>query len=669
MRAGFYPKLAVDGFRKNRRLYVPYLLTCTGMVTMTYIVSFLAHSSAVAAMPGGKMVGSIMTMGQGVLLLFSALFLCYTNSFLMRRRRKEFGLYNILGMGKWSIAKILFWESVIIALIALIAGHALGVGLSKAFELGLVNMMGGKVQFDFSVSVTSLMWDCTYFSILFALLLLNNLRKIVVSDPVALLRSESAGEKPPRGNLLLAIMGLALLGVAYYIAVTIESPITAMVLFFVAVCMVILATYLLFIAGSVKLCRLLQKNKGYYYQESHFVSVSTMAFRMNRNGAGLASICILLTMVLVMLSSTTALFVGSEDSIRLRYPRSVLMTTRFWNEQDMSQEQIEDIRTTYRNFCEEKGVKTENVMDYREMTLEVALEGNLVKKDPNDFTGELLGTSNAVNAFLIPLEDYNRMTGEEETLEPDEVLLYGYRLTYSQPDIRIDGGGTYRIKRLLDKSWDNGSGAMNVASSIFLVTSDFSKMAESLGELGRPIRRWCWGFDTNLPAEEEIEFCRELSGVSLASDKKDMIQWFYVESREANREEFYGTYGGLFFLGMVLSLVFLSAMVLIVYYKQISEGYEDQNRFEIMRKVGMTKEDTRRAINSQMLTVFFAPLMAAGVHLCFAFPMVQKILLLFNLWNEPLLIATTAGCFLVFGLFYTMVYRVTSNSYYKIVSG
>lgn len=669
MRAGFYPKLAVDGFRKNRRLYVPYLLTCTGMVTMTYIVSFLAHSSAVAAMPGGAMVGSIMTMGQGVLLLFSALFLCYTNSFLMRRRRKEFGLYNILGMGKCSIAKILFWESVIIALIALIAGHTLGVGLSKAFELGLVNMMGGKVHFDFSVSVTSLMWDCAYFSILFALLLLNNLRKIVVSDPVALLHSESAGEKPPRGNLLLAFMGLALLGAAYYIAVTIESPITAMVLFFVAVCMVILATYLLFIAGSVKLCRLLQKNKGYYYQASHFVSVSSMAFRMNRNGAGLASICILLTMVLVMLSSTTALFVGSEDSIRLRYPRGVLMTTRFWNEQDMSQEQIEIFRTTYRNFCEEKGVKTENVMDYREMTLEVALEGNLLKKDSNDFTGELMGTSNAVNVFLIPLEDYKQMTGEEETLEQDEVLLYGYRLTYSQPDIRIDGGGTYRVKRLLDKSWDNGSGAMNVSPSIFLVTSDFSKMAEPLGELGRPIRRWCWGFDTNLPAEEEIAFCRELSGISVASDKEDMIQWSYVESREANREEFYGTYGGLLFLGMVLSLVFLSAMVLIVYYKQISEGYEDQNRFDIMRRVGMTQEDTRRAINSQMLTVFFAPLMAAGVHMCFAFPMVQKILLLFNLWNEGLLIATTAGCFLIFGLFYTLVYRITSNSYYKIVSG
>lgn len=669
MRVGFYPKLAVDGFRKNRRLYMPYLLTCTGMVTMTYIESFLAHSPAVAAMPGGAMVGSIMTMGQGVLILFSALFLCYTNSFLMRRRRKEFGLYNILGMGKWSIAKILFWESVIIALIALIAGHALGVGLSKAFELGLVNMMGGKVHFDFSVSLTSLMGDCAYFSVLFALLLLNNLRKIVVSDPVALLRSESAGEKPPRGNLLLALLGLVVLGAAYYIAVTIESPITAMVLFFVAVCMVILATYLLFIAGSVKLCRVLQKNKGYYYQANHFVSVSSMAFRMNRNGAGLASICILLTMVLVMLSSSTALFVGSEDSIRSRYPRSVLMTTRFWNEQDMSQEQIDDLRAIFRNFCEEKGVKTENVMDYREITLEVALEGNLVKKDPNDFTGELLGTSNAVNAFLISLEDYNRMTGEEETLEPDEVLLYAYRLKYSQPDIRIDGGGTYRVKRMLDKSWDNGSGAMNVASSIFLVTSDFSKMAEPLEQLGRPIRRWCWGFDTNLPAEEEIEFCRELSGVSLASDKKDMIQWYYVESRETNREEFYGTYGGLLFLGVMLSLVFLSAMVLIVYYKQISEGYEDQNRFDIMRRVGMTKEDTRRAINSQMLTVFFAPLMAAGVHMCFAFPMVEKILLLFNLWNEPLLIATTAGCFLVFGLFYTMVYRVTSNSYYKIVSG
>lgn len=671
MRAGFFPKLAADGIRKNKQLYVPYLLSCTGMVMMNYILAFLSTSESIAGLHGGVMVGSILNLGMFVMIVFSVLFLMYTNSFLMRRRRREFGLYNILGMGKWSIARILFWETVLLSALSLAGGVALGIGLSKVFELGLTNLLGESVNYRFTVSIDSVGDICLYFGIIFVLLYLKNLWSVAVNDPLALLRSENTGERPPKGSILLTLAGLALLGCAYYIAITVADPVDALMWFFVAVCMVILGTYLLFITGSVKLCRVLQKRKNYYYKTSHFVSVSTMAFRMGRNGAGLASICILLTMVLVMISTTTCAFLGTEEAMHALYPRDIQATVRFQSTGDMmKQEKAEGLRQSYENFWTDKSIPMEHRMDYRASSFWAGLDGSRLERNDAD------GTLKPVTVSVIPLEDYNQVTGANRELEEDEILLGVHRARYNESTLTFFGGKTYRVvrERALDQ-WKDGEAAVIMSSALFLVVPDLEAFVEPIQDMtyhsGSKILRnvWYFGFDTSLPVEQELELFQQFRAEYEKKYDFEWIDMIHFESREENRSEMAGLYGGLFFLGIVLSLVFLAGTVLIMYYKQVSEGYEDQGRFEIMKKVGMTHRDIRRTINSQMLTVFFLPLLAAGIHLCFAFPMVQRILLLMSIGNVPLLIACTVGCFGIFGVFYALVYRATSNTYYKIVSG
>ena len=344
MRAGFYPKLAWNGITKNKRFYLPYILTCVGMVSMFYIVSFLSTSPLLLYMPGSETVSSTLNLGSWVIGAFSLLFLFYTNSFLMKRRKKEFGLYNILGMGKWNIGRILFWETIITVLISFVCGAVFGIALSKLAELCLVNVIRGDVDFSLTVSSDALISTLTLFSVIFLLIFLNDIRQIKFTNPAELLRSENAGEKPPKANWFLGIVGVLLLGGAYYIAITIEDPVSALVLFFVAVLMVIVGTYLVFISGSVMFCRILQKRKKYYYKPNHFISVSSMVYRMKRNGAGLASICILATMVLVMISSTASLYFGSESSLAIRYPRDFTINVNFMDIEDMNDENISSLR-------------------------------------------------------------------------------------------------------------------------------------------------------------------------------------------------------------------------------------------------------------------------------------------------------------------------------------
>ena len=676
MRASFYPKMAWDGIRKNRRLYLPYLITCMVMVMMHYIVSFLSTTSVLASIPGSDSIGFTLELGSWVMAFFSLLFLFYSNAFLMRRRKKEFGLYNILGMGKWNISKILLWETGMTALLSLAVGLAAGVGLSKLFELGMVNLMGGQVSTTFSVSPGDLLQTALIFCVIFLLLLLNSLRQISLSNPIALLRSESAGEKPPRANWLLGILGVLLLAAAYYLAVIIEDPLAALMLFFVAVLLVIAATYLLFIAGSVVLCRLLQKKKGYYYKANHFVSTASMVYRMKRNGAGLASICILLTMVLVMLSSTAALFFGEEDSLNTRYPRGFNVSVYATDTAELNPAQVEQLRDSIGQTLEAYDAQPENLSDYRYASTFGMLkdlgfdpDATALDQDYSPLAPEI------AQLFLIPLEDYNRLTGERQTLAQDEVLLRAYRTDYTAATFSIPGGKTYQVKATASESIGSGDAAMAVIPSVYLVVPDFEQAVASLQTqaefTGEQSGQVCWyyGFDLNLPAETQIEIYRELRDSDLLQEIETRQLSCTIESREANRGDFYGTFGGLFFLGIMLSIVFLTAAVLMIYYKQITEGYEDQSRFEIMQKVGMTRREIRRSINSQILTVFFAPLMMAGLHMCFAFPMIQKLLTLFNLWNTGLLAATTAVCFVIFGLFYALVYRITSNAYFAIVSG
>ena len=676
MKSGFYPKLAWDGIRKNKRLYLPYILTCIGMVMMHYIIIFLVDCPTVKAMAGGETIASMLGLGCWVIGFFALLFLFYSNSFLIRRRKKEFGLYNILGMGKWNISRILFWESLIIAALALGVGMGLGIALSKLFELLLVNIVSMNVSYDFSVSAQSIVQTLLVFGAIFGLVFLNALRQVSLSNPVELLRSENLGEKPPKAKWLLTLLGLVILAGAYYLAVTIEDPVTALGFFFIAVIMVICATYLLFIASSVTICRILQKKKNYYYKANHFVSVSSMAYRMKRNGTGLASICILLTMVLVMLSSTTALFAGSEDSLHSRYPRDINLDFTVNKLEGVDEEAIAPCRENILSFLKKQDALPENVYDYRMGYTAGYLDGGEFEYNIEDvYLVNMPSDQTPMLLYLIPLSDYNAMMGTHQTLEKDEVLIYPYRTEYTAPTFRLSEGPEYKVKEVVDDWISNGNSAMTVIPTLFVFVPDLEAAVapwQSLASFsGDPLIEYCWyyGFDLDMTAAEKIDLYQQLRDTDWVDTPTELTDSMRLECLEAERTNYYSLFGGLFFIGIMLSLVFLAAAVLIIYYKQISEGYEDQARFEIMQKVGMTKRDIRKSINSQMLTVFFLPLLTAGIHLCFAFPIIHKLLLMFNLWNTHLLIATTVGAFLVFGIFYTLVYRLTSNAYYSIVSG
>ena len=677
MNRGFYPRLAWTGMKQNRRLYLPYLLTCTGVTAMFYILMGLSVSTLLPQMSGGRSTALIMSLGSVVIAFFALIFLFYTHSFLIRRRSREFGLYNVLGMGKGNIARILLWETLLTYAGTTVVGLALGVALSKLAELGLMNLLRSQISYTFTVNIKSLLVTQVLFAAVHGLIFLHSLWQLHRVSAVALLHSESVGEKPPRARWLLAVLALALLGGAYWLAVSIREPLEALLWFFTAVLMVIAGTYLLFISGSVALCRALQKNPRYYYRPSHFVSVSSMAYRMKRNGAGLASICVLATMVLVMLSSTTCLYFGQEDAVNARYPHDIAVTV-YGDEHLMDKTELEELRQGVESAVFNFGGEASNVAEYREVSLSGLLDGgNLIVDAAGAYA---MDSTHVIQVHFVPLEEYNAVTGQSLTLEDGQVYVAALRMDFNADTLSVDGGMTRHVMKREITPLD-GAAVADITPSLTVVVKDFERFVPELqGYLSDkygwyPSAYWNYGFDTDLPENQQAntdDVTPNLTDALNAHLSRVSSDWgvgVSVESKAGNRADFYGTYGGLFFLGIMLSVVFLLAAVSIIYYKQICEGYEDQSRFDIMQKVGMTKRDIRRSINSQLLTVFFLPIALSGVHLCFAFPFIHKLLLLFNLSNTPLLIGTTVVSYVAFALLYTLAYKLTSNAYYHIVSG
>ena len=677
MKRGLYARLAWTGMVKNKRLYLPYGLSAAGMVLMFYILTGLSGSPVLEHMSGGGSSAIILRLGTVVIAVFALIFLFYTHSFLIRRREREFGLYNVLGMGKGSIARILLWETAITYGLTTGTGLLLGVVLYKLAELGMVRLLRVPVTYTLTVSVSSLLAAAALFAVIHTLILLNSLRQLHGVSAVALLRSESVGEKPPKAQWVLTAAGMVLLGAAYALSLSIKEPLAALLWFFAAVLMVIAATYLLFISGSVTLCRGLQRNKKYYYRPQHFVSVSSMAYRMKRNGAGLASVCILATMVLVMISSTTCLYVGQEDAVNARYPRDMDVAVYGRSDHPLDEAEAEQLRQGVESTVFNFGGQTSNVATYREISVSGLPDGGDLRL--GNAGASAADSTHVIHIYFVPLEEYNAVTGQSLTLEDGQVYVATLRMDFDADTLSIDGGMTRHVMKREITPLD-GAAVADITPSLTVVVRDFEQLVPELqdyleGRYGwHPIAYWNYGFDTDLPENQQANvdgvtpnlkaaLYEYLGGVS--------SEWgvsVSVESKAENRADFYGTYGGLFFLGIMLSIVFIFAAVAILYYKQLSEGYEDQSRFDIMQKVGMTKGDIRRSINSQLLTVFSLPLLMAGVHLCFAFPFIHKLLMLFNLDNRGLLIGTTAVSFAVFALLYALVYKLTGNAYYHIVA-
>ncbi len=669
MKMFFYWKLAGTGIFKNRRIYFPYILSCIGMVMMEYIIIFLASDPSVTSLPGGGDMQMFIQLGVGIIAVFSTFFLFYTNSFLMRRRKKEFGLYSILGMGQRNLVLVLFWESVFITLIALIAGVLLGIIFSKGAQIVMAYMLHATAGFSLSVGGKAIETTCVIFLVIFALLFLNGLRQVYRAKPVELLKSETVGEKPPKANWALAIIGVVILGAGYYLAIIIEEPLSAMLMFFVAVIFVIVGTYFLFIAGSVVLCRLLKMNKRYYYKTSHFISVSSMSYRMKRNGAGLAAICILSTAVLVMISSTASLYFGSNNLLEHRFPRQI--TANMDTVDDAAAQKISDLSDA---ILTDYGLTRENTLVYRSLDLSGLMEGDTLYFDQSRLTS-LTDYAAVRQIFVISLDDYNRLMNTDKTLAEDEIMLYCTKTSYHQDILNIEGYGTVKIKENLDSFVANGIDTQQVMASMFIFVPDFDTaiqrfdaMLTSYGMDSEAISRYkqtFFGFDMAGDKETQIEIYNRLTQ-ALAADTS--FPETILESRASSYDGFMGLYGGMFFLGILLGIVCLCAAVLIMYYKQVTEGYEDQDRFDILQKVGMTRKEVSKIIHSQILTVFFAPLIGAGIHMAVAFKILTVLLAMFGLYDTGFTAIVTLICFAVFALFYVLVYFGTSKAYYRIVS-
>jgi len=668
MNIGFYGRLAGDGIRKNKRLYIPYILTCIGIVMMFYILSFLSTHQLLDVMKvGGSMMKEILYLGWWVIGIFAVMFLFYTHSFLVRRRKKEFGLFNILGMGKRHLARVLFFENLMIAGIAIVGGLAMGIVFSKIAELAMVNVLRGDVTFGFSVSLPGIRNTVLFFLGIFTLIFLNTLRQISFSKPIELLGSEKTGEKQPKARWIIATLGILLLGFAYVTAVSIKNPIAAIRWFFIAVIMVIVATYLLFIAASVALCKVLKSIKGYYYRTNHFVSVSSMAYRMKRNGAGLATICILSTMVLVMISSTLCLNLSMEKSLREIYPREIIVRVRLGSDVGVLGLDRQNLVDLVTESASAQSVTPDKVLNYETAEFTVKLDGDRFDFNIND---DFYESPEYWSIYVMSIQEYNRLNGSNESLEPGEVLIQTTNGQYNNELINFGDIATYRVKKHLSEFAFNGRVEMVLTPTMFVCVSDLKNFAEQIQAEKNASLIWYYSFDVggNDALQTRVYDSFIQKSEAMMQDSNSNVTWIGVNSLAVVRAETYGIYGGMFYLGVLLSIVFVLATVLIIYYKQVSEGYEDRERFDIMQKVGMTRKEIRKAVNSQVLIVFFLPLLTAGLHLAFAFPFVSKFLKLLAVKDVPFLILVTVASFLVFGLLYIFVYRFTSRAYFNIVS-
>lgn len=680
MKLGLYFRLAWTGIKKNRKLYIPYILSCVGMIAMFYIIHNLSASPLLKEMSGGGSLGSILGLGKFAIAAFALIFLIYTNSFLIRRRYKEFGLYNILGMDKNSISSVVAIEAVIVAAISLACGLGIGIAFSKLAELGLVNAIRGEVVYKFYVSWEAVKYTLGLYGAIFLVIFLKSIIQVRRSKPLELLKSENAGEKAPKANWIIAVLGAIILGVAYYLAISIKSPISAITVFFGAVLMVIVATYMLFISGSVALCKGLQKNKGYYYKKNHFVSVSSMVYRMKRNGAGLASICILSTMVLVSVSATTSLYFGANDTLNARYPIENQFNVALKTIDNLTDGTINDIEDRYDAVFDNYGLEPQNIIKYAYgYATGLMTDEDKINTEANPYDSSMSDYENLRELYFIPQADYNAATGENVSLKDGEALVCTKGCEYDRDSFHFKG---VELKIVGEFETFATFGDMNAAvtPSVMFVIPNMETLRSLDGITneysGYPVLavHWFYGYDVDTDEETQINVYNDQQkalgelGAKTAAESESTDFAYYCDCLASSRSDFFQSFGGLFFIAIMLSVVFIFAMAMIIYYKQISEGYEDKSRFEIMQKVGMTKADIKKSINSQVLTVFFAPLIMAGVHLAFAFPLVWKLLQLFYLKNLSLAIWVTLASFVAFALIYAIIYKITAGAYYKIVS-
>ncbi len=664
----FYPKLAASNLQKNRRAYLPYILSSIFTIIMFYSVLSLGQNPGLGELPGGASVQIMFRLGVIIIGIFATALLFYTNSFLIKRRKKELGLYSILGMEKKHIAKVLLFEVLFTALISIVFGILGGMLIEKLLFLSLLAILKIETPIDFTISPEVISITFILFSVIFLLTLLSNLWQIKLSNPINLLRGKEYGEREPKIKWILTIIGFLALGTGYGIAFTVQSPIDALGFFFIAVLAVIIGTYCLFTAGSIAVLKLMKKNKRFYYNPHNFISVSGMIYRMKQNAIGLSNICILSTMVLITISSTVCLYIGQEDMLQYMYPHNfsvVLRNVTTENNTVTIENQRAQFDKIVKQIEDQSSISIEDRLEYRSVSVKIGRKGNYF------FTGddEALKDFPYTELMLIPLEDYNKMSKANLSLEENEILIFKNSGIYGEDSLQI-GSLTFDISQELDVLPFTQKTDYPMYDQYIVIVKDFSTLTSVFQTL--------YGTDNPQFVNDLLytyigfNIVGENQTVTDAANEMyqqvhNQIPYAGCSSLAAIREDWYATYGGFLFLGIFLGTLFMMAAVLIIYYKQISEGYDDHDRFEIMQKVGLSKKEVKKTIHKQVLMVFFLPLIVAIIHVIVAFNVIKRLLLIFGLTNVWLFAICTVATILFFTIIYFVVYSLTAKSYYKIV--
>ena len=639
-----YFKLAKTNLSNNKPFYIPYIISSIITVAMLYMMSFLSDNKGLNKIMGADSLAIIFRLGVGIIVIFSYIFLFYTNSFIIKRRKKEIGVYNILGMEKRHLSKVLFVETIYSAIISLVCGIIVGIAFSKFILMVLYGIIGIHKTVEFFVNIHGIILCVVSFGILFLLTFLYNFMQIKLANPIELLRGTNVGEREPKTKIFMTIVGVVCLAIAYYIAITTENPLNVLTLFFVAVLLVIIGTFALFTAGSIALLKLLRNNKKFYYNKRHFMAVSGMLYRMKQNAAGLASICILSTMVLVVISTTVSMYVGIQDELMARYPNDVCVTVDYNSVIDKSSEIEKAI------FDEIDSAEVKNKKAFSYLSVFVGQKGDGFTTDK-----EHLSYQNSYLFYILSKDDFikidNSFKDKIGNISKGEAVVV-LNKKYDKKDIKIFGKN-YKVNKSFEHTEDNDLYVISTLNGLGYIILDNDESVQELYDVQEKMLGKGANYYTNkirfdfksgnkkqkAAAYKKIDNAVKKYFKENKNDKKE-ISSYWVESRQENEQNFYLLYGGLFFLGIFLGTMFLIVTVMIIFYKQITEGYDDRERYQILEKVGMSSREVKDTIKSQIRIVFVLPIFAAAVHVTVAFPMVNRILKMLNLNNEKLF----AGC-------------------------
>jgi len=653
-------KLACSNLIKNRKLYYPFAIAVILAVTIAYLFDSLTFNPNITKLRGGSPILFTLGLGLFVVNVAGAIIVLYANSFVMKNRSKELGIYSMLGLEKRHLIFMIFKELLIFGFVTISSGILIGALFDKLIFAFLLKLMKMKVQLVSTFQPGIVILVFVTFGLIFALLVFLNAWRILRLNALQLTREKASGEKKARFLWPQTILGLASLGFGYFLALSVKDPMSAILIFFLAVVLVMIGTYLLFNAGITVFLHLLKKKKGYYYQPNNMISVSNLIYRMKKNAVGLATIAILSTMVLVTISAATNIYIGGE------------MIKKIMNPHDFSIQgkgvDLELINQKFDEFASEHQleIKNRDLMNYATFGVE-SQKGTDFTVYPDDEHDVRPRT-----VFLVfDAASYEQMTGEDVDLTGNQVILFAHNEALKGQKQFTINGQDFQVKEEVTKDFitDHVPNIFNMLTEDFnyLIVPDLSAFVAKFPNLA-VVTQIYGGFNVNIDEEHQLKLADSYDKLidDFSSQLTDM-QFVYGGNRAYNVREMNSLFGGIFFIGIFLSLIFMIGTVIVIYYKQISEGYEDRDRFVILQQVGLDEDEVKRTINRQVRTVFFLPLIFAFIHLAFAYHMIRLILKVLGVINSSQVLIVTLSVCAVFLVTYLIVFWITSRSYRKIV--